>query len=224
MLQSARENVVYGTQQRSQDCSRSGTSQEAWSTVSWAFRVLHFSVQAAYWPGPPVSCYSLLSHPLYQQIGRPREADSSPAYRLRRLRRGLSRHNMVNDNVTVYLDTSLRRFDTVFPACGSSNSAIEVTIPELEQYSGSAGWAGLISAGTGRTRQPTEEGASPAPSSWLLPGAVYLPARTAFRQNCTYRAGTVSPPIRRYRDPLPQAPRRRCHCQKTRSHSSCTRQ
>ena len=34
----------------------------------------------------------------------------------------------VNDGVTVYLDESLRRFETVFPACGSSNSAIEVTI------------------------------------------------------------------------------------------------
>ena len=38
----------------------------------------------------------------------------------------------VNDGVTVYLDESLRRFETVFPACGSSNSAIEVTIPEPE--------------------------------------------------------------------------------------------
>ena len=34
----------------------------------------------------------------------------------------------VNDGITVYLDESLRRFETVFPACGSSNSAIEVTI------------------------------------------------------------------------------------------------
>lgn len=42
--------------------------------------------------------------------------------------------------VAVYLDTSLRRFDTVFPACGSSNSAIELTIPELERYSHSGEW------------------------------------------------------------------------------------
>lgn len=41
----------------------------------------------------------------------------------------------VNDNVRVYLDESLRRFETVFPACGSSNSAIELTLPELEKYS-----------------------------------------------------------------------------------------
>jgi prolyl-tRNA editing enzyme YbaK/EbsC (Cys-tRNA(Pro) deacylase) len=42
----------------------------------------------------------------------------------------------VQENVTIYLDASLKRFETVFPACGSSNSAIELTIPELEQYSG----------------------------------------------------------------------------------------
>lgn len=42
----------------------------------------------------------------------------------------------VNEGVEVYLDTSLRRFETVFPACGSSNSAIELTIPELERHSG----------------------------------------------------------------------------------------
>ena len=46
----------------------------------------------------------------------------------------------VNDGVAVYLDESLRRFDTVFPAAGSSNSAIELTIPELERYSRSLGW------------------------------------------------------------------------------------
>lgn len=42
--------------------------------------------------------------------------------------------------VKTYLDVSLRRFDTVFPAAGSSNSAIEFTCPELEQYSGSLAW------------------------------------------------------------------------------------
>ena len=42
---------------------------------------------------------------------------------------------VVKEGVRVYLDESLRRFETVFPACGSSNSAIELTIPELEEYS-----------------------------------------------------------------------------------------
>lgn len=46
----------------------------------------------------------------------------------------------VNEGVRVYLDASLRRFHTVFPACGSSNSAIELTIPELERYSGFTAW------------------------------------------------------------------------------------
>ena len=46
----------------------------------------------------------------------------------------------VEPGVEVYLDVSLKRFDTVFPACGSSNSAIELTIPELEQYSGYKDW------------------------------------------------------------------------------------
>ncbi len=46
----------------------------------------------------------------------------------------------VNDGVRVYLDESLKRFDTVFPACGSSNSAIEMTIDELEKYSKYVSW------------------------------------------------------------------------------------
>ena len=44
------------------------------------------------------------------------------------------------EGVAVYLDESLRRFETVFPACGSANSAIELTIEELERYSGFASW------------------------------------------------------------------------------------
>ena len=46
----------------------------------------------------------------------------------------------INDGVKVYLDESMKRFQTVFPACGSSNSAIELTISELEQYSGYERW------------------------------------------------------------------------------------
>ena len=46
----------------------------------------------------------------------------------------------VNEGVAVYLDVSLKRFDTVFPACGSSNSAIELSIEELERYSSSVSW------------------------------------------------------------------------------------
>lgn len=46
----------------------------------------------------------------------------------------------VNDGIITYLDISLKRFETVFPACGSSNSAIEFTLEELERYSNSSGW------------------------------------------------------------------------------------
>ena len=46
----------------------------------------------------------------------------------------------VNEGVTTCLDVSLRRFETVFPACGSSNSAIELTLPELEKYSQAKAW------------------------------------------------------------------------------------
>ncbi|MGI5892662.1 MAG: YbaK/EbsC family protein [Bacillota bacterium] len=46
----------------------------------------------------------------------------------------------VSQKVAVYLDESLKRFETVFPACGSSNSAIELSIPELEKYSGYIEW------------------------------------------------------------------------------------
>ncbi len=46
----------------------------------------------------------------------------------------------VEEGVNIYLDQSLKRFTTVYPACGSANSAIELTIPELEKYSGAAAW------------------------------------------------------------------------------------
>ena len=46
----------------------------------------------------------------------------------------------VNEGVTTYLEVSLRRFETVVPACGSSNSAIELTLPELEKYSQAKAW------------------------------------------------------------------------------------
>jgi len=49
----------------------------------------------------------------------------------------------VNEGVEVYLDESLKRFETVYPACGSSNSAIELTIPELEKYAAPIGWVNV---------------------------------------------------------------------------------
>lgn len=48
-----------------------------------------------------------------------------------------------NPNVKVYTDESLKRFDTVFPACGSSNSAIEFTCDELFRYSNAIEWVAV---------------------------------------------------------------------------------
>lgn len=52
----------------------------------------------------------------------------------------------VKEGVEVYLDESVKRFETVFPAAGSSNSAIELTIPELERYSGFTDWVDVCKA------------------------------------------------------------------------------
>lgn len=46
----------------------------------------------------------------------------------------------ISDGVDVYLDESLKRFEKVYPACGSANSAVELTPEELEQLSGSKAW------------------------------------------------------------------------------------
>ncbi|MFJ8065278.1 YbaK/EbsC family protein [Psychrobacillus sp. NPDC096426] len=46
----------------------------------------------------------------------------------------------IPDDVGVYLDESLKRFDTVFPACGSSNSAIELSCEELFTYAKGQQW------------------------------------------------------------------------------------
>ena len=46
----------------------------------------------------------------------------------------------INDDVKVYLDTSLKRFKTIYPACGTSNSAVKLTIEELEKTSNYKKW------------------------------------------------------------------------------------
>ena len=46
----------------------------------------------------------------------------------------------VNNGVTVYLDVSLKRFEHVYPACGSSNSAIKLTVEQLERITNHAKW------------------------------------------------------------------------------------
>ena len=46
----------------------------------------------------------------------------------------------INDGVRVYLDVSLKQMEIVYPACGSSNSAVKVTIEELEKASNYLEW------------------------------------------------------------------------------------
>lgn len=57
------------------------------------------------------------------------------------------------DGTRVYLDQSLKRFTTVYPAAGSTNSAVEMNLQELEEASGAAGWVDV-------TRVPGEAGQS----------------------------------------------------------------
>ncbi len=47
---------------------------------------------------------------------------------------------IADPDIQVYTDVSMQRFETLFPACGSNNSAIELTLDELYRYSASAGW------------------------------------------------------------------------------------
>ena len=49
----------------------------------------------------------------------------------------------IKEGIKVYLDESLKKFETVFPACGSGNSAIELTIQELEQCSRYLEWVNV---------------------------------------------------------------------------------
>ncbi len=61
----------------------------------------------------------------------------------------------IREDVQVYLDESLRRFDTVYPACGSANSAIRMTLPELEESSRASGWVDVCKE-TAPTPAPQE--------------------------------------------------------------------
>ena len=50
----------------------------------------------------------------------------------------------VKENVKIYLDESLKRFDIIYPACGSSNSAVKLTIEELEKASNFEKWVDVF--------------------------------------------------------------------------------
>ena len=47
----------------------------------------------------------------------------------------------IRDGVEVYLDESLRQFETVYPAAGDDHSAVRLSVDELEQIAGAKGWA-----------------------------------------------------------------------------------
>lgn len=71
----------------------------------------------------------------------------------------------VEPNVVVHLDESLRRFATVFPAAGSPNSAVELSIEELERSSGSLGWVQVCRIPSEATQQEAAEATGAAPGS-----------------------------------------------------------
>lgn len=52
----------------------------------------------------------------------------------------------IKENVLVYLDKSLKRFSYIYPACGSSNSAIKLTIAQLEKFSNYKRWIDVTKA------------------------------------------------------------------------------
>ncbi|WP_156291633.1 YbaK/EbsC family protein [Oceanobacillus salinisoli] len=61
----------------------------------------------------------------------------------------------LDNDLDVYLDSSMKRFDTVFPACGSTNSAIELTIEELFTYSSAKEWVDVCKGWTGEKAKNT---------------------------------------------------------------------
>lgn len=60
----------------------------------------------------------------------------------------------INEGVGVYLDESLKRLETVYPACGSASSAIRLTVRELEQVSGYTKWVDVCKLPSGAEESP----------------------------------------------------------------------
>ncbi len=63
---------------------------------------------------------------------------------------GVCAFGITRDDVRIYCDESMKRFKTVFPACGSGNSAIELTLEEIYDFSGAIDWIDV-------TKLPEEE-------------------------------------------------------------------
>ena len=77
----------------------------------------------------------------------------------------------IPEDVQVFLDISMKRFETVFPACGSANSAIELTPEEMEKYSKSRGWIDVC-----RGWQPEMPSVPELPKKYLsrMPGGFFI--------------------------------------------------
>ncbi|NLY87487.1 MAG: YbaK/EbsC family protein [Clostridiales bacterium] len=66
-------------------------------------------------------------------------ADEVPEYTNHEIG-GVCAFGITREDVQIYCDDSMKRFKTVFPACGSANSAIELTLPEIYEFSEAIGW------------------------------------------------------------------------------------
>lgn len=66
---------------------------------------------------------------------------------------GVCAFGITRDDVLVYCDESLKRFDSVFPACGSDNSAIELNLDELYNISGAKSWVDVTKSQTESSEQ-----------------------------------------------------------------------
>ena len=73
----------------------------------------------------------------------------------------------VNEGVAVYLDESLRKFDTVYPAAGNGHTAVKLTLQELEAAAGAEDWGGCLQGAGRRIRyhKINAKGVLPGPSS-----------------------------------------------------------
>ncbi|MFD6441488.1 YbaK/EbsC family protein, partial [Peribacillus sp. NPDC060186] len=70
---------------------------------------------------------------------------------------GVCPFGLAND-LDVYLDVSMKRFETLFPACGSTNSAIELSLAELFEYSGAKDWVDVCKGWGEELSLEAEEG------------------------------------------------------------------
>lgn len=73
----------------------------------------------------------------------------------------------VNEGVAVYLDESLRKFDTVYPAAGNGHTAVKLTLQELEAAAGAEDWGG--GGMSARSRKANKKGPSRSIAvGWIL--------------------------------------------------------